>query len=315
MGFRGLLFNSQLIMKIKSIYLVFLFLSLKLSAKEQIITTSDGVELYVKVKGQGIPLLYVHGGPGSGSYWFEQFFGEFMEEHFTVVYLDQRGVGRSTSPADGNFSLDRMTLDFEEVRKELGFDRWLTLGHSFGGILQMGYADRYPGAQLGLLMINCTLDISESCCESWLPKAAEILGEEYPGCENDSVPMFQRMNDYGNRLREAGLFWQMAYQSTESERIMNETMDDIPNHNYDFGNAVMSSMEYFVNFKPLTSKMEIPVLFFYGTNDWMVGPEHYDNLDFPNLLVWKNEGGHIPFIEEKEDLQKAILAYLEKFDF
>ena len=87
----------------KSIYLLLLLFTISAQAEERIITTTDGVQLYVKVEGSGIPLLYLHGGPGSGSYWFEKFFGDFVEQQFTVVYLDQRGVGRSTSPEDGNF--------------------------------------------------------------------------------------------------------------------------------------------------------------------------------------------------------------------
>ena len=59
----------------------------------------------------------------------------------------------------------------------------------------------------------------------------------------------------------------------------------------------------------------MPVLYFYGSTDYMVGPEHYKGLEFPNLLVWENKGGHVPFIEDKEDLEKAILAYTEKYKF
>src|SRR5690606_1601658 len=108
--------------------LLLLFLGNLLLAQEQRIVTTDGVELYVKVEGKGTPLLYVHGGPGSGSFWLEECFGDFLEENFTVIYLDQRGVGRSTSPDDGNFTMDRVTLDFEEVRQALGYEQWLTLG-------------------------------------------------------------------------------------------------------------------------------------------------------------------------------------------
>ena len=53
-----------------------------------------------------------------------------------MIYLDQRGCGRSTSPKDNNYSMDRMVNDFEEVRKYLGIDKWITLGHSFGGLLR-----------------------------------------------------------------------------------------------------------------------------------------------------------------------------------
>ncbi len=55
-----------------------------------------------------------------------------------MIYLDQRGVCWSSSLKDGNYSMDRMIQDFEEVRETLGIKEWFTLGHSFGGILQIG---------------------------------------------------------------------------------------------------------------------------------------------------------------------------------
>ena len=297
----------------KSIYLLLLLFTISAQAEERIITTTDGVQLYVKVEGSGIPLLYLHGGPGSGSYWFEKFFGDFVEQQFTVVYLDQRGVGRSTSPEDGNFSMERMVADFEEVREALGFETWLTVGHSFGGVLQMGYALEHPEVHQGMIMINCTLNLKESCCESWVPKAAEFVGETYPGCQTDTIALFDRMNEFGNKLREKDLFWKMAYADQKNEAIMNETFNDIKDWNYDFGNAAMSNPEFWENFKPLTAQVEMPVLFFYGTSDWMVGPEHHTDLEFPDLMLWESKGGHIPFLEDKDNLEEAILAFKEKY--
>ena len=298
-------------MRKKILLIAFFCISIATYAGEKKITTSDGVELYVKVKGQGTPLLYIHGGPGSGSLWFEEFFGEFMEAHFTVVYLDQRGVGRSSSPKDGNYSMERMAQDFEEVRESLGFESWLTLGHSFGGILQMGYIQRFPLANKGMIMVNCTLNLPESLHESWAPKALEFLGETYT--KNDSLPLPQLMNNLGSRLREKNIFWKMAYAHSENELIMNKTYEAIPNFNYDFGNAALLLDEYWENYKPSTSAVEQPVLFFYGTQDWMVGPEHYKGVEFPEAILWPGEVGHLPFQEGKEDLMASILEYKRKY--
>ncbi len=286
--------------------------SLNLFAGEKMITTSDGVQLYVKVEGKGTPLLYLHGGPGSGSYWFEKLTGDFMEENFTMIYLDQRGVGRSQSAADQNYSMERMTLDFEEVREALGFDSWLTLGHSFGGILQMGYAERYPEAHKGMIMLNCTINLQESACESWIPKAAEFVGENYT-CTGDTVSIPQRMNEFGGKLREKDLFWKMGSRDPQTFPELDKISAEIENFNFDFGRYAMDNPDYWENFKPLTSTMEMPVLYFYGKTDFMVGPQHYEDLEFKNLLLWENKGGHIPFIEDKEDMEKAILAYTAKY--
>lgn len=302
-------------MKKNIFILALLLLGIVVKAEEKQFTTSDGVKLYVKVEGRGTPLLYLHGGPGSGSYWFEQFFGDFMEEHFTVIYLDQRGVGRSANALDGNYSMERMIQDFEELREFLGYDSWLTLGHSFGGLLQMGYAEKFPESTRGMLMINCTLDITQTCCESWFPKAAEFVGEEYVSCDNDSIPVMERMGYFGDKLREKGVFWKMAYMDQRNEAVMNKTYGSFPDWNYDFGNAVLGQPEYWKNFKPLTTEMQMPVLFFYGSRDWMIGPQHYKGVEFPNLMLWKSEVGHMPFLEAREDLSKAILSFADKNGF
>jgi proline iminopeptidase len=54
-------------------------LTFQLQAQEKIVKTSDGVDLHVTVKGEGMPLLYVHGGPGSGAYWMEHFAGVYNQ--------------------------------------------------------------------------------------------------------------------------------------------------------------------------------------------------------------------------------------------
>ncbi|MGY5846708.1 alpha/beta fold hydrolase [Salegentibacter sp. HM20] len=294
--------------------LLFLFSAI-LQANERFITTSDGVKLYVKIAGQGTPLLYIHGGPGSGSYWFEQFFGDFMEQNFQVIYLDQRGVGRSSSPQTEDYSLERMLLDFEEIRMELGIENWLSLGHSFGGILQSAYATQYPKANLGLLMINCTLNLNKSFCESWSPKAAEFLDENIPGCENDTLPLMGRMGQHIEKLREKDLFWKMAYKYQENDSILNATYNDIPNWNSSFSSRALNIDDYWKDFSLDTPKITIPVLFFYGTQDWMVGPHHYEIIDFPEMILWKSDGGHIPFLEDKAELARAIETFKLKYHF
>ena len=96
-----------------------LFSTLQLSA-QQMIKMSDGTKLYVEVHGKGTPCLYLHGGPGSGSEWMQKLGGNILEKHFMVIYLDQRGVGRSESPRDSDYTLSRQVKDFDEVRQALG---------------------------------------------------------------------------------------------------------------------------------------------------------------------------------------------------
>lgn len=286
-------------------------------AQDRIIQTSDGVDLFVRVKGNGIPCLYIHGGPGSGSYWLEKFSGEFLEQHFQMIYLDQRGVSRSTSPNDGNYSMDRMVKDFEEVRTALGIDQWITMGHSFGGIYQMGYALRFPAAVKGMMMINCGLNLDESR-EEIIPKACEFLGiDDVDAYTDTTVSPSEHMAKisalYG-QLREKDLFWKMGYASYANYQLMSATFDEIPNWNKDLENVPIDMTDYGINFKPFTAGLSMPVLFFYGKTDYMVGPHHYNGVNFPNMILWGSEVGHVPFIENKPDLEKAIIIFREKYN-
>ncbi len=282
---------------------------LRLQAEEKMIITSDGVQLFVNIKGSGSPVLYLHGGPGSGSYWFEKFFGEFLEQHYTMIYLDQRGVGRSSGNHDNDYSMDRMGLDFEELREELGYESWITLGHSFGGILQMGYYKRFPNSIKGMIMINCTLNIMESFCESWGPKAAEFTGKANKPCSGDPAKVREMLGAHINNLREQNAFWKMGYKDQQNERLIDDTYADITNWNGSFSNLGFTILDYWEDYKVKTGNVEVPVLFFYGSEDWMVGPDHYKGINFQKGLMWESKVGHMPFMENKDDLEKAILVF------
>jgi proline iminopeptidase len=300
-------------MKIILILLLFFQLAL-VKGREITVTTTDGVKLHVTIKGNGIPCLYLHGGPGSGSYWLEKFMGHELEQHFQMIYLDQRGVSRSSSPEEGNYSLERMVMDFEELREALGIEKWITMGHSFGGILQMGYALRHPERILGMMMINCTLYMNDSFESSWCPKASEFLGIDHPlPCLDREKTLLERWMTLSQQINESGKFWKMSYAHEENIEIMNASFAEIPNWNWDFGNVAMEISDYHQDFRPYTRQLQMPVMFYYGEFDWMVGPEHYKGVHFPVMMLWESQVGHMPFMESQEDLIRAISIWKSRF--
>ena len=120
--------------------------------------------------------------------------GHILEKRFTMVYLDQRGVCKSETPKNDDFSFARQIQDWEEVRQALGIDHWLLMGHSWGGILMMGYWKAHPNVIDGMMFINCTLSRDTSFVESWLPRAISILGDKAsPVAKDESRPLKERM--------------------------------------------------------------------------------------------------------------------------
>jgi proline iminopeptidase len=301
-------------MKKSFLFLTALLLAAVACAQERHIVTTDGVDLYVNVKGKGIPCLYLHGGPGSGSYWLEKFAGDSLEKHFRMIYLDQRGVGRSTSPADGNFTMERMVKDFEEVREALGISRWVTLGNSFGGLLQMGYALRHPSAVEAMVMINCSLNMGMNFKTSWCPKACEFLGiTDRSYYEDESIPLHIRWDSLITTLNSSDLMWKMGFASREEMDIMNSSYAEFSSWNSDFSEVAMRMEDYAEDFTGATAKVNMPVLFIYGTRDWMIGPEHYKMAAFPDMMLQSIDAVHLPFFGDNADIMKAISTFQKKY--
>lgn len=100
---------------------------------------------------EGIPVVFLHGGPGSGcESWHRRFFDP---NRYRIVLFDQRGCGRSVPHA----SLERNTTwdlvsDMERIREHLGIDRWVVFGGSWGSTLALAYAQAHPDRVLGLVL-------------------------------------------------------------------------------------------------------------------------------------------------------------------
>src|SRR5437588_1779372 len=88
---------------------------------------------YCTVGDAGIPLLALHGGPGSTHHYFSPL-ERFADEH-TVVLYDQLGCGGSDRPTDLEWSLDVFRDEVATVREQLGLGRTHLLGTSWGGML------------------------------------------------------------------------------------------------------------------------------------------------------------------------------------
>lgn len=100
---------------------------------------------------RGIPVLFVHGGPGAGcSTTDRQFFDPGV---FRVVLVDQRGAGRSTPLGDvTDNTIDDLVVDFERIREHLGVAEWHVFGGSWGSTLGLYYAERHPDRVLSLCL-------------------------------------------------------------------------------------------------------------------------------------------------------------------
>jgi len=99
----------------------------------------------------GLPVVFVHGGPGAGCETYHRQF--FNPDIYRIILFDQRGCGRSLPHAElaGN-NTQALVMDMEAIRDMLGIDRWIVFGGSWGSTLGLVYAETHPSRVLGLIL-------------------------------------------------------------------------------------------------------------------------------------------------------------------
>lgn len=204
------------------------------------LSVTDGHSLYVERSGtpDGIPVLYLHGGPGGGSNAaFRQLFDP---NRYQIIIFDQRGAGRSLPHA----SLEANTLphlieDIERVRERFGIERWIVTGGSWGSTLSIAYAQQYPERVDALVLRGLFLcrpseihwmyqhGASEIFPDIWERYLAPLTVEEREDC---LTSYYKRLTSPDEAVRmeaaRAWSCWEFALMSLVQDRDDFSTFDD-----------------------------------------------------------------------------------------
>jgi proline iminopeptidase len=110
-------------------------------------------QIYYEVCGspEGVPVVFLHGGPGSGCNPTQRRF--FDPKHYRIILLDQRGCGRSTPQGEvRENTTDDLINDIEALRNHLDIAKWHVFGGSWGSTLALAYALHFPSKVKSLVL-------------------------------------------------------------------------------------------------------------------------------------------------------------------
>ena len=271
-------------------------------------------------------LLYIHGGPGAGSYDFKVHQADTLSKFFKLIMVDQRGVLRSQHLEESDkLSPDDIINDFEVVRTQLGIKSWVILGHSFGGYLALLYIHKHPEV-ISKVILECpTFDFGLSAC-SLIKRAAEEFREmgnyiKADECEKavlsykNTEEIWYKMsllNDLGERrdniyvfhkeknffeiaIKNSGLpqeFWEGSY--LHSEKLNEEA-------------------SIFESNMSLLNEINCPALMITGKYDYVTSQEQISA--FKSQVANANfiefgRSGHFPRFEEAELYSQTIIDFI-----
>ena len=193
------------------------------------LAVGDGHEIYVETVGRadGLPAVYLHGGPGSGCQPDHRRL--FDPERFHAVLFDQRGAGRSRPKGRReNNTLPHLIADMEMIRARFGFQRWLIVGGSWGATLALAYAQAHPDRVSGIVLRATFLGTSRELEGAFL----DALPRFYPGLSDDFVGLLPEpergtpLEAYWRRILDAdpAVHGPFARAWHDTERILSEHM-------------------------------------------------------------------------------------------
>lgn len=99
---------------------------------------------------EGLPVLFLHSFSGSSEQWKQQL--DHVRQRRQAAAFDFRGSGKSETNDGANYSVEALVQDVEAVVKELGWQKFILVGHSMGGSTAIAYADAHPNKVAGLLL-------------------------------------------------------------------------------------------------------------------------------------------------------------------
>jgi proline iminopeptidase len=275
----------------------------------------NGTELFYLVEGSGPPLIVLHGGLGFDHTYMRASL-EPLEDVRTMIYVDQRGNGRSERPPLETITIPQLAADVDALRDHLGHERVGVLGHSYGGFVALEYATTYPDRVSHLVCEDTSpgvfepteAELAERPDPSWITPEIQA-GFEYFG---SLMASGETPTDEGFRENLPTVAPVYLYRSDPSV-LAGNLGDMIVN-----AEVAMHSMRVALPGWSVADKLDrvtAPTIVLCGRYDLMTTPECSKRLSTGIAgaeLVWFENSGHFPSIEETDAFVSALRAFFAR---
>lgn len=298
---------------------MFFFCSCKSTERKKSIQTQSGylthagADLFYKSIGEGEALIFLHGGPGMSHDYFLPH-TNMLADQFRLIYFDQRAAGKSSFEVDSsNMSMDMMVRDIEAVRKHFKLDKINLLGHSWGGLLAMWYAKRYPDKLKRFILVNsipANKDFEE----------VSNANMQNNRTEEELAEMQKLMQSEGFKQRNPQTLLQLFkvnfavsfYDRSYTDSLNLTLADNYVERQSKLGFLMPELASY--DLYPGLNQIKVPSLIIHG--DYDATPAEAinliaDQLENVELHILK-DAGHFTFIEKKEEFGDIIRTFMKK---
>lgn len=277
----------------------------------------NGVNHFYKIVGEGEPFILLHGGPGMYHDELYPFFLDFAKAR-RLIFYDQRGNGKSIMEVidSTNFTVEIMVEDLEELRKGFQIENLNIIGHSWGGLLAMYYATKYPNKVKRLILVDAAPVNTDLLIKSYEKQISMFKPGEW-----DYVQQLWNSDEYlaGNpevhneatRLSEGTIF---SNKSAIDDYMKATAFNETTAKNAVALNGMATQIKLTIHVKDKLSNINCPTLIINGKDDFIVeeAPRLANQLISNSELVFIDGAGHYPFIENDQSFFQEVNSFIEK---
>ncbi len=243
-----------------------------------------GTRIYFDVEGSGLvpegpemrerPVaLVIHGGPGGDHSGFKPSFSP-LAARMQLVYFDHRGQGRSDKADPASYTLDENVEDMEALRRHLGVGPVVSVGTSYGGMVAMAHAARYPEAVSHLVLI---VTASHG---GFIARAQAIVrergtAEQQAVCEKVWAGAFQSAEEMRHYYAVMGPMYARSHDAAAGEAGRARTIHSPEPLNRAFGPE--GFLRRF-DLRPELGRITAPTLVLAGRHDWICPVEFSEEI-------------------------------------
>ena len=229
----------------------------------------EGGKIWYRIDGEGdkTPVLLLHGGPGSSSFYLEPL--KELSQDRPVIFIDQLGCGRSTRITDTTLmTIEKNVEQLEQVRKALKLEKFYLYGHSWGTMLGMDYYVKYPKGIQGLIFSSPLFST-----KIWTDDADTLIAT-LPEATQKAIRESERQKNYENEAyKEAMNVYYKAYvRRSDKSKSQQDTAAKFFGENvYNFmwGPSEFTATGNLLNYNRLKDlpKITVPTLLTAGEYD------------------------------------------------
>jgi proline iminopeptidase len=276
-------------------------------------------EIYFDIEGAGLvpdgdrmreqPVAFVlHGGPGGDHSGFKPGMTP-LASRMQLVYIDHRGQGRSAKGDPARYTLDENVEDMEALRRHLGLGPIVSIGTSYGGMVALAHAARYPASVSHLVLIVTASHAGfnqrarQIVAERGTAEQKAVCGQLWAG-ELDTVDKLRRYYDVMGPLYSVRFDPNAAAASRSRGILTPEAL----NRAFAPGGFLQS-----FDLRPELSRITAPTLIMAGRHDWICPVEFSEEIHrlIPgsDLRIFEHSS-HSIRADEPEALRDAIAGFV-----